>query len=94
MYKALKSGENYSDIHSTWIIAFCPDTNSFFVTNQRHFYWEYYDEFPCENDAIKYFRNHIKEFQNERKRILEETGGWSVTSELFLENTGESFKVI
>lgn len=47
---------------STWIIAYCPDTDSWFCTNQRFFYYEYPDEFQCENDAVNYFKNHVDEF--------------------------------
>lgn len=94
MYKELKENENFSDVFSTWIIAYCIDTDSFFATNQRHFFWEYDDEFQCENDAINYFRNHTKEFWNARKEIVSKTGGLSVNSNLFLENTSERFSVI
>lgn len=45
MYKELKENENFNDAYSSWIIAYCLDTNSFFVTNQRHFFWEYDTEF-------------------------------------------------
>lgn len=52
MYQELKGDENFSDKYATWVIAYCLDTDSFFVTNQRHFFWEYNDEFQCENDAV------------------------------------------
>ena len=64
MYQELKGNENFSDKYATWVIAYCLDTDSFFATNQRHFFWEYNDEFQCENDAINYFRNHLNEFRN------------------------------
>lgn len=91
MYRELKGNENFSDKYTTWIIAYCLDTDSFFATNQRHFFWEYDDEFQCENDAINYFRNHLNEFRNARKEILSNCGGWSIDKDLFLENTKESF---
>ncbi len=37
MYQELKGDENFSDKYTTWVIAYCLDTDSFFVTNQRHF---------------------------------------------------------
>lgn len=91
MYRELKGNENFSDKYPTWIIAYCLDTDSFFATNQRHFFWEYDDEFQCENDAINYFRNHLNQFRNARKEILNNCGGWSINKDLFLENTKESF---
>lgn len=91
MYQELKGNENFSDKYATWVIAYCLDTDSFFATNQRHFFWEYNDEFQCENDAINYFRNHLNEFRNARKEILSNCGGWSIDKDLFLENTKERF---
>lgn len=91
MYRELKGNENFSDKYTTWIIAYCLDTDSFFVTNQRHFFWEHDDKFRCENDAINYFRNHLNEFRNARKEILSNCGGWSIDKGLFLENTKERF---
>lgn len=91
MYQELNSNEKFSDKYPTWIIAYCVDTDSFFVTNQRHFFWEYNDEFQCENDAVNYFRNHLDEFRNVRKEILSRCGGHSIDNDLYLENTKESF---
>lgn len=92
MYKKLGKGEEFSKAYPTWIIAYCLDTNSFFVTNQRHFFWEYDGEFKCEDDAIKYFRSHLEELGKKRNEILNSTGGWNTNSDLYLENTKESFK--
>lgn len=91
MYQELKGNENFSDKYATWIIAYCLDTDSFFATNKRHFFWEYNDEFQCENDAVNYFRNHLDEFRDARKEILSHCGGWSIDKDLFLENTKERF---
>ncbi len=89
MYKELKENENFIDVFPTWIIAYCPDTDSFFATNQRFFYWEHNDEFQCENDAINYFRNHTKEFWVVRQEIISKIGGWCIDRDLVLENTKE-----
>jgi hypothetical protein len=93
MYKELNKDENFSKPYSTWIIAYCLDTNSFFVTNQRYFFWEYENEFSCENDAISYFKTHLDEFLEIRNGILSSTGGWNTNSDLYLENLRESFKI-
>lgn len=93
MYRELSRNENFSKSYFTWIIAYCLDTNSFFVTNQRHFFWEYDNEFSCENDAINYFKTHLDEFGKIRNWILNSTGGWNKNSNLYLENTRESFKI-
>lgn len=93
VYKGLKQNENFNDTYSSWIIAYCLDTNSFFVTNQRHFFWEYDTEFLRERDAIDYFRSHIDEFARIRKDILANSGGWKSNSDIFLENTQERFQI-
>lgn len=62
MYCEVK--EPFNRKYSTWVIAYCPDSNSWFTTNERNFYYEYPDEFQCENDAINYFRQNIKTFYN------------------------------
>lgn len=93
MFKELKDTEDFSKTYSTWIIAYCLDSNSFFATNQRYFFWEHEREFECKNDAVNYFREHLKEFYEIRNEILSSTGGWNVNSELYLENTKERFLI-
>ena len=93
MYKELSKDEDFSKSYPTWVIAYCVDINSFFVTNQRHFFWEYDTEFLRERDAIDYFRSHIDEFARIRKDILASSGGWKPNSDMFLENTQERFQI-
>lgn len=62
MYCELK--EPFDKKYVTWIIAYCPDNNSWFTTNERGFYYEHPDEFQCENDAITYFEQNVGEFFN------------------------------
>jgi hypothetical protein len=70
----------------TWIIAYCPDTDSWFCTNKRFFYYEYSKEFECENDAIEYFRNHVPEFTQLNHELYPKR-----TRRIFLENTREEW---
>ena len=72
---------------STWIIAYCPDTDSWFCTNQRFFYYEHPKEFKSEKDAIEYFKAHIPEFI----KLSNEMYPLARTS-VFLENTRELLK--
>ena len=81
----------FSDRYSTYIIAYCVDTNSFFVTNQRCFFYEYDKEFKTEEEGILYFKHHIKDFVNIRNNILKSTGGWSESDFIYLENTSVSY---
>ena len=93
MYKGLSKEEDFSKSYPTWIIAYCLDSNSFFATDQRYFFWKYNNEFSCESDAIIFFKTHLDEFRKIRNEILNSTGGWNTNSDLYLENTRESFKI-
>ena len=86
MYVEVK--ESFDTKYSTWIIAYCADTDSFFVTNERHFFWQYEKEFLSEEDAIKYFENHVNEFIEKHNEIIKNVGGGRDNSYyIFLENT-------
>lgn len=70
----------------TWIIAYCFDTESFFVTNQRYFSWEYEKEFQSEQEGIEYFQNNADIFVEFAKQNTH----WGHT-EFMLENTKQWF---
>ena len=40
VYEELPEGKNFSDTFPTYILAFCPDTDSWFATNERYFFYE------------------------------------------------------
>lgn len=68
MYQNFKSG--FNDACDTWIIAYCPDADEFFATNQRGFYWESDNEFNTEKEAIDYFENNIQKYLEVKNDIL------------------------
>ena len=47
-----KNDMTFGTEFSTWIIAFCPDSDSWFVTNQRFWWYEYPIEFQSEQEGI------------------------------------------
>lgn len=83
-YVTVPDGYDFTTEFPSWIIAYCPDTNSWLCTNQRFFYYEYPEEFQCENDAATYFRNHIGDFI----KLNNEMHPRKVDS-VFLENTNK-----
>lgn len=91
-FQSKTKNEGFTKVYPTWIIAYCLDTNSFFATNQRCFFWEYEVEFGSEQQAVDYFKNHLDDFWKQRKNILDSTGGWSAYSKMYLENTKEFFQ--
>ena len=81
-YVTIPEGYDFRTEFPTWIIAYCVDTNSWFCTNQRFFYYEYPDEFQCEIDALRYFENHVEEFVELTREMHP-----NKTNNVFLENT-------
>lgn len=86
MYVEVK--ESFNTKYPTWIIAYCVDTDSFFVTNERHFFWQYEKEFLSEENAIEYFENHVNEFIEKHNEIAKNVGGGRYNNyHIFLKNT-------
>lgn len=74
--------------YPTWIIAFCPDTDSFFATNERYFFWESEEEFDSEESAINYFKEHTRHFIDVNNLIMSEYyPDGHVTKKVWLDNT-------
>lgn len=61
-YEEVPEGYDFNTIFPTYIIAFCPDTDSWFVTNKRFFWYEYQKEFETEEEGIDFFKNNTKIF--------------------------------
>lgn len=71
-----------------WIIAYCPDVDEFFATDQREFYWEYDMEFPSELAAVKFFETHISDFLSVKNDILKDCiMGYEPETNVYLANT-------
>lgn len=83
MYTEIK--EPYSTKKGTYIIAFCPDTDSFFITNERHFYYEHEKDFESERQAIEYFKTNGNEFIPIRNKLMQEMGQRN-QNHVYLEN--------
>lgn len=54
----------------TYIIAYTPDCDAWFVTNERYFFYEYESEFKTEQDAIDYFEHYSFLFLQISKQII------------------------
>lgn len=81
---------NYNKEFDTYIIAFCPDTDSYFITNKRGFYYEYQGEFISESTAIDFFTRHINIFIDIRNELLKNMGQRAKDS-IYLENTNITY---
>lgn len=69
IYEMVPEEYNFDTKFQTYIIAFCPDTDSWFVTNERFFYYEYEKEFETEEDGIKFFKENPKLFYDEEIKM-------------------------
>ena len=91
-YKDVPEEYDFCSEFDTWILAFCPDLDSWFATNRRFFFYEYPMEFPNERAAIGYFKRNPNVFLNLENNMgvyrpdFNEGGVW-------LDNTEELVKV-
>lgn len=83
---------SFSTKFSTWIIAYCPDIDSFFSTNQRYFYYEYSKEFLSEEESVNYFYNNSNEFAAIRNEIVTECGGVNPERDFYFEYSGNQIE--
>ena len=91
-YEELPEGMDFSTKFDTYILAYCPDTCSWFATNERFFYYEYPKEFVSEDEAISFFKNNAEVFYKEEIRI----GHYRplfLDNKVMLDNTKELFEV-
>lgn len=96
MYKEMS--KDVFEHHDKWIIAFCPDTDSFFVTDQRCFYWdtEGKHEFDSEENGIKFFEENLYYFLIIDNTLMSEMCygiTYEQNKEVYLENTERKYKV-
>lgn len=68
-YEELPKECNFNTKFETYIIAFCPDTDSWFVTNERFFYYEYDKQFQTKEEGIDFFKKNPKIFYDEEIRM-------------------------
>lgn len=81
-YERVPDGYDFNTEFDTWIIAYCPDEVSWFLTNHRFFFYEYGEvdykgeyhlkEFKTIEDAIWYFVCYKKIFFQREKELLGE----------------------
>ena len=77
-----------------WIIAYCPDTDEFFATDQREFFWEYDRKFSSESAAVSFFESHISDFLDVKNNILKDCiMGYKPRDSIYLANTQKFYRV-
>lgn len=93
VYEELPDGVNFDTKFPTYILAFCPDTDSWFATNERAFFYEYPIDFPNEEAAIAYFKRNSEVFMNLEKEMMTYRPSFREGG-VYLENTKELVMVV
>lgn len=93
-YESVLDGYDFGSTFDTFILGYCPDTLSWFATNQRFFYYEYPKEFNTKEEAEEHFRENANEFYKIETDITEYRPS-SADGILYLEiNSEESEKIV
>lgn len=92
-YKSIPDGIDLTTKFDTYILAFCPDTDSWFATNERFFFYEYPKEFNSEAEAIQFFKQNLQLFLDEEFRIMKVFQPGFCFDGIYLENTGELIRI-
>lgn len=71
----IEINEDFSTKYQTYIIAFCPDTDQFYISNERYFWLEFEKEFSSSKEAMEYIKNNREYFINKRNEFAEVCGG-------------------
>ena len=91
-YQEIPDGYSFDSKFDTYILAFCPDTDSWYATNERFFFYEYPMEFKSESDAIEYFKMNPDIFM-ELEISMEANRPSFNKNGVYLENTKELIKI-
>ena len=71
----IEINENFSTKYQTYVIAFCPDTDCFYISNERYFWQEFEKEFSSNKEAMEYIKFNREYFINKRNEFAEVCGG-------------------
>ncbi len=93
IYESIPDGVDFSTEFPTYVLAFCPDTCSWFATKQRFFYYEYPMDFPNEQAAIGYFKRNPDVFMNLEKKMVSYRPSF-LSSGVLIENTEELVPIV
>lgn len=91
-YVSIPDGYDFNTKFSTWIIAYCPDTLSWFVTNKRFFYYEYPEEFDTEQGGIDFIKSNPNIFYKLENEMMKHRPQFA-EGHIYLDNTEEKLNV-
>jgi hypothetical protein len=68
---------------NTYVIAYCVDTNSWFITKQRYWYFQFDNEFNTYNEALEFFGSN-QDMILDQQHKMEQT--YKPSTKVILEN--------
>lgn len=69
--------------YPTYVITYEPQSDMFFITNERCFYYEYDKEFQDKKEAFDYFKNNYLEFIKIRN-VSQQIAGQPISSKIII----------
>ncbi len=54
--------KEFNEECDSYVIAYCPDTDEFFITKQRGFFWEDDTSYPTKLEAIRAFEENVQKY--------------------------------
>lgn len=64
-----ESNTDFNTEFPTYILAFCPDTDTWFATNKRFFFYEYDKEFQTKDEAELFFCKNAQIFYDIKENM-------------------------
>lgn len=88
-YNKVPEGYDFSTEFDIYVIAYCIDSNTWFVTNQRFWYFQFDNEFQTEKEGIEFFESNLSMIFKKQKELC----FWK-DKDIYLENTSKLYSVL
>lgn len=85
-YNEIPKEYDFDTEFTTYVIAYCIDSNTWFVTNQRFWYFQFDNEFETEEEGIKFFESNLPMISKQQEELC----FWRDRS-IYLENINKSY---
>ena len=66
--------ESFNTKYLTYVIAYCPDIDSWFISDERHYYFQFDNEFNTFNEARDYFNINKEVILKQTNKIRKQCG--------------------
>ena len=70
----IEVNEPFNTEYDTYVIGYCVDTNEWFITNERHWFFQFDEEFETYEGAYQWFVDNIRIISDKQVEILTSCG--------------------